>query len=371
MAERDWSVLVGPAYFVAMGVEHALLKRRAASVGPTAADYTKPDTVASLSMGVASLAVPITQLLVKRVVPRATKAGNVVLGAVAASAAIATVADRVATRAVSAVTRQRARRVAAAAGVATVAGGGVVLTASAAHLSSIERNWALRGRTRDLGTGVLPWTIALVGWDFAYYWNHRFMHEIRSMWAIHVPHHSSERYNLSTALRQPAASTFGVWFPLGLLSRIGVRPSLIAHSRAINLIYQFWIHTDTIRRLGPAEEVLNTPSHHRVHHGSNQRYLDRNHAGILIVWDRLFGTFQRELDEEPVVYGLTKNIDTFNTWTITTHEYRDMFADVADSTSWRDRLGFVLRSPGWAYRRRDELDHQRATVAEAAGVAAA
>ena len=116
-----------------------------------------------------------------------------------------------------------------------------------------------------------------------------------------------------------------------------MRPSLVEHSRAINLIYQFWIHTDTIRSIGKAEAVLNTPSHHRVHHGSNQRYLDRNHAGILIVWDRMFGTFQPELpDEDPVVYGLTKNVGSHNWWTVATHEYRQMFRDIADSHTWRD-----------------------------------
>lgn len=352
MAEKDWSVLVTPAYFAAMGAEHAVLRRRARRVGPTPADYTKDDTRASLSMGVASLAVPITQLLVKRFVPRASRLGNALVGAVAAGAVITTVADQVASRSSAPLLRRRARKVASIAGVATVAGGGVALAAGAAHLSDVQRNWQRRGSGRDLGTGWLPWTIAMVGWDFGYYWNHRAMHEVRGMWAIHVPHHSSEHYNLSTALRQPAASTFGVWFPLGLLSRMGVRPSLIAHSRAINLIYQFWIHTDTIRSLGPAEEVVNTPSHHRVHHGSNRRYLDRNHGGILILWDRLFGTFQRERDDDPVVYGLTTNIDSYNTWTIATHEYRDMFADVAASTTWRDRLGYVLGSPGWAYARR-------------------
>jgi sterol desaturase/sphingolipid hydroxylase (fatty acid hydroxylase superfamily) len=121
-------------------------------------------------------------------------------------------------------------------------------------------------------------------------------------------------------------------------------------------MYQFWIHTDTIRSLGPAESVLNTPSHHRVHHGSNQRYLDRNHAGILIVWDRMFGTFQRELpDDDPVVYGLTKNVGSHHWWTVATHEYRQMFRDIADSDTWRDRLSFVLRGPGWAFDRRAEL----------------
>ena len=182
------------------------------------------------------------------------------------------------------------------------------------------------------------------------------------MWAIHVVHHSSEHYNLSTALRQPVAGAFGVWVPYGLPARIGVRPSLIETSRALNLIYQYWIHTDLVRSLGPGEEVLNSPSHHRVHHGRNKRYIDRNHAGILIIWDRLFGSFTREREEEPVVYGLTSNIETYNLWTVATHEYRDMFREVAHSTNWRDRLGFVFRSPGWAYRRREQLAAGAAVV---------
>ncbi len=128
-----------------------------------------------------------------------------------------------------------------------------------------------------------------------------------------------------------------------------MRPSLVAQARAINLLYQYWIHTDVIRTLGPAERVLNTPSHHRVHHGSNQQYLDRNHGSILIVWDKLFGTFEPE--RAPVVYGLTKNIHTYNPARIATHEYRDIVRDVAQSTNWTDRLSFVLRGPGWAYRR--------------------
>ncbi|MBI4883809.1 MAG: sterol desaturase family protein [Actinobacteria bacterium] len=196
----------------------------------------------------------------------------------------------------------------------------------------------------------------MVGWDLIYYWNHRLMHEVRALWAIHVPHHSSEHYNLSTALRQPAADAFGVFVPYGALARLGVRPKLIETSRALNLIYQYWIHTDTIRRIPVIEPTLNTPSHHRVHHGSNKRYLDRNHGGILIIWDKLFGTFQRELPvEDPVVYGLTENIHSYNLAKITTHEYANIFRDVARSANWRDRLGFVLRAPGWAYARRDEL----------------
>ena len=123
---------------------------------------------------------------------------------------------------------------------------------------------------------------------------------------------------------------------------------MIEVARGVNLIYQYWIHTETIPKLGPVEEVLNTPSHHRVHHGSNRRYLDRNHGSILIIWDRLFGTFEREDDDEPVVYGLTKNIHTFDPLKVATHEHTAMLRDVARSTTWRDRLGHVLRGPGWS-----------------------
>jgi sterol desaturase/sphingolipid hydroxylase (fatty acid hydroxylase superfamily) len=187
--------------------------------------------------------------------------------------------------------------------------------------------------------------LAVIGWDFIYYWNHRFMHESRHLWAIHVVHHSSERYNLSTALRQPAADTLGTSVPYGLLCLAGISPELVATARGVNLLYQFWIHTETIGRLGPPEVVLNSPSHHRVHHGSNSQYLDRNHGSILIVWDRLFGTFERE--EQPVVYGLTKDIKTFNPGTIATHEFAAMLRDVAHSTGWVERISHVVRGPGW------------------------
>jgi sterol desaturase/sphingolipid hydroxylase (fatty acid hydroxylase superfamily) len=189
----------------------------------------------------------------------------------------------------------------------------------------------------------------VLGWDFIYYWNHRFMHESRYMWAIHVVHHSSERYNLSTALRQPVADAVGTFLPYSALVLLGIQPQLISSARGINLLYQYWIHTDSIRQLGPLEKVLNTPSHHRVHHGSNQQYLDRNHGSILIVWDRLFGTFEGEGD--PVVYGLTKNINTFNPIRAATHEHTAMLRDVARSQTWRERLEHVLRGPGWSDRR--------------------
>ena len=124
-------------------------------------------------------------------------------------------------------------------------------------------------------------------------------------------------------------------------------PRSIGSARSINLLYQYWIHTDAINRLGPVEGVLNTPSAHRVHHGSNGRYLDRNHGSILIVWDRLFGTFEEE--DEPVVYGLTRNINTFRPSRIASHEHLEMSADVARARTWRDRISYVVRGPGWSY----------------------
>ncbi len=201
-------------------------------------------------------------------------------------------------------------------------------------------------RVTDLGSSWLGWTVAMIGWDFAYYWTHRWEHEVRFFWAAHVNHHSSEYYNLSTALRQP-------WTPLLILATfpplalLGVSPELIMAAGGVNLLYQFWIHTEAIDRLPEwFEFIFNTPSHHRVHHGTNPQYLDRNHGGILILWDRMFGSFEPEVDR--VLYGITKNIHTFNLWRIFDHEYVAMFRDAARATTWRDRFGYVFRGPGWA-----------------------
>jgi sterol desaturase/sphingolipid hydroxylase (fatty acid hydroxylase superfamily) len=349
----DLTVLATPLYFVAMAVEDRWLRRRSATTGPTAADYTREDTLASLSMGVGSLVIVAQQRLLRRLVPGRTRAGTALVAVVGVATVATTVADRhTRTRAGAGEPRaadEVARRVSRVGGVTAVAGGAVTAMATTQYLGSSARQWE-RGRHRDLGTGVAAWLVALLGWDLVYYLNHRLMHEVRGMWALHVVHHSSERFNLSTALRQPV-SNFGVFVPYGALARLGVRPSLIEYSRGVNLLYQFWIHTDAVGTIGSAEKVLNSPSHHRVHHGSNGRYLDRNHGGILIVWDRLLGTFEPEDMAEPPVYGLTRNIDTFNPLRIVAHEYADIVRDVADSTTWRDRLSFVLRGPGWAPRR--------------------
>lgn len=199
-------------------------------------------------------------------------------------------------------------------------------------------------RVVDLGTGMLGWTVAMIGWDFAYYWNHRLEHEIRLLWACHVSHHSSQKYNLSTALRQPWTPYSSVLFypPLALL---GVSPWLILVVGGVNLVYQFWVHTEVITKLPRwFELIFNSASHHRVHHGSNGRYLDKNYAGILIVWDRLFGTFEEE--RERVVYGLTKNIATYNPLRIALHEYAAIARDVVKSRSLREAAGYVFGPPG-------------------------
>jgi sterol desaturase/sphingolipid hydroxylase (fatty acid hydroxylase superfamily) len=366
----DLTVAATPGYFATMAAEAAYLRRRAELVGPSPADYERRDTIASLSMGVASLVAPVVlQKLLKPITPGKGRFGKALVATAVGAVAVTTIADLVARRAEAsdptdaparttssgadavpnrATHRGRmARRVAKVAGVTAVVTGGTAITSTFASRTTADRMWQRR-IVRDLGTGPLALAGAIVAWDFIYYWNHRFMHTSRYMWAIHVVHHSSERYNLSTALRQPVADAFGTFLPYSVLAFFGIQPSLIMSARGINLLYQYWIHTDTIQRLGPLEEVFNTPSHHRVHHGSNPEYLDRNHGSILIVWDRLFGTFERE--DAPVVYGLTKNIETFDPGRIMTHEHSDMLRDVAQSTSWRERLSYVVRGPGWAYR---------------------
>ena len=197
-----------------------------------------------------------------------------------------------------------------------------------------------------LGGGVLAFAALLVLEDLCYYGFHRAHHEVRFLWAAHVNHHSSTHYNLSTALRQsPATPLTGPWFwlPLALL---GFTPAMILTANAWSLIYQFWIHTERIGRLGPLEAVLNTPSHHRVHHGRNLAYLDRNYGGIFIVWDRLFGSFEAE--GESVDYGLTKNLETYHPLRAAFHEWAALGRDLARASSLREALGYALRPPGWS-----------------------
>jgi sterol desaturase/sphingolipid hydroxylase (fatty acid hydroxylase superfamily) len=195
-----------------------------------------------------------------------------------------------------------------------------------------------------------PWTwIALFLLDdFAYYWFHRLHHTVRVLWGSHVVHHSSTYFNLSTALRQTwtPMTSLPFWLPLAFL---GFSPWMILLQQSISLLYQFFVHTERVGKFWrPIEFTWNTPSHHRVHHASNPAYLDRNYAGILIIWDRMFGTFEPEIERPH--YGLTKPVETFNIWRLQFHEYAAITADVRSATRWRDRVGFVFGPPGWLPR---------------------
>ncbi|GAB4201637.1 MAG: sterol desaturase family protein [Sandaracinaceae bacterium] len=206
--------------------------------------------------------------------------------------------------------------------------------------------WLHAHRLFDLSESAWwVWALLFVTEDLCYYWFHRVSHESRLFWAGHVNHHSSTHYNLSTALRQSWTTPLlgGIfWLPLPLL---GFSPTMVLTQQAVSLLYQYWIHLEWVGKLGPLEWVLNTPSHHRVHHGRNARYLDRNHGGILIVWDRLFGTFEEERERPD--YGLTKNIETFNPLRIAFHEWIAIGRDLRAARSLREAIGVVLGPPGW------------------------
>ncbi len=200
----------------------------------------------------------------------------------------------------------------------------------------------------EIGTAWWAWVLLFFAEDFTYYIFHRASHNCRFFWASHVIHHSSQNFNLSTALRQTWTGTltgfvFWLWLPL-----IGFHPIMILTMQAISLIYQFWIHTETIRTLGPLEWFMNTPCHHRIHHASNLKYLDRNQAGVLIIWDKLLGTFIKEDDEKPV-YGLTQNIHTYNPVKIAFHEWQDMWNDIKKQNTWQTRFSYIWKAPGWSH----------------------
>ena len=208
--------------------------------------------------------------------------------------------------------------------------------------------WLYQHRVITIGWQWWAWIACFVLDDFNYYLAHRVGHRSRWFWASHVNHHSSQHYNLSTALRQTWTGFFAAGFAFRIWPAfIGFHPAMIATCGAINLIYQFWIHTERIGKLPrPIEFVFNTPSHHRVHHGMDPEYLDRNYGGILIIWDRMFGSFQPEIFRPH--YGLTKPVDTFNIWKLETHEYVAIARDVRAATRLRDRIGYVFGPPGWS-----------------------
>lgn len=184
-----------------------------------------------------------------------------------------------------------------------------------------------------------------LGVDFLYYWFHRKSHEIGAFWAAHSVHHQSEEYNLSVALRQGAFQSFFSWVFYLPLAVLGFPPVVFITCSALNTLYQFWIHTRLIGKLGPLEWVFNTPSHHRVHHGRNPRYIDRNHAGVFIIWDRMFGTFVPETDEP--VYGVVKPLGSVNPFWANFAGWRDLISVSARATNLKDRLVPFVAAPGW------------------------
>jgi len=213
-------------------------------------------------------------------------------------------------------------------------------------------------RIFDFGTTVaniftreqLPiWILIIFADDFIYYWFHRASHKCRYLWASHVIHHSSKKYNLTTALRQTWTGKiitpliFWSWMPI-----IGFNPIMIVTMKSINLIYQFWIHTEIINKMPKFFEVVfNTPSHHRVHHGTDIIYVDKNYAGIFIIWDKMFGTFQMEVQRP--TYGLIHNIDTYNPLKIATHEWFGILKDMKFKNTLFNNIKYIFEPPGWSH----------------------
>lgn len=231
--------------------------------------------------------------------------------------------------------------------------------------------WFYQYRIFEIGFAWWAFVLIFFAEDFCYYWYHRLSHERRWLWASHIIHHSSQHYNLSTALRQTWTGLFSggwiLWLPLALL---GFHPILIVFQQGVSLVYQFWIHTEAIHKMPRwFEAVFNTPSHHRVHHAINLKYLDRNYAGILIIWDKMFGSFEPEDPNEPCEYGLIHQIGTFNPLRIAFHEWVNIFRDIfAGQRTFKDRLMYMFGPPGWSHDgSRQTVQQQRAETLAPSG----
>ncbi|WP_421121243.1 sterol desaturase family protein [Aquihabitans daechungensis] len=347
------SVLIG-----LMAGEAVLLHRRAV---PTQGNYEPLDTFASLNPA-RVVARKVLPALLPLLAPRGGRWGRVTLAAAASGFAVTSVADGWLRRhpptrrplgdAATAVrpggpvlpdATRLAERVSAVGGVATVVAGGVAAATTWSSLTSNEAMWARR-RLPALPRNLATLGLAVVAWDLLFYGNHRLMHEVRFMWAVHEPHHSSDRFNLSTAIRQTTTEPLGVFIPEGLLALVGFHPKVIGQARMINLLHQFWIHTEAIQTLGPLDRVVNTPSNHRVHHGNNPAYRSRNHGSTTVIWDKVFGTYAPE--EEPARYGPPDGNVTANPLRIMVHGHVSMLADIAKERSWRGRLRALVVMPG-------------------------
>ncbi len=196
-------------------------------------------------------------------------------------------------------------------------------------------------------SGIALWVAAAIGWDFCYYWYHRMGHEVSILWAAHSVHHQSEDYNLSTALRQTSTGFLFGWIFYLPLFIIGFPMDVLLTVGAINLIYQFWVHTQHINRLGVLDRILVTPSNHRVHHAQNEQYIDKNYGGIFVIWDRMFGSFAEESDADPVVFGVRKPLRNWNPVWANFQVYDYLLFDSRHTRRWRDKLGVWFRRTGW------------------------
>ncbi|APG62076.1 C-5 sterol desaturase [Sphingorhabdus lutea] len=229
-------------------------------------------------------------------------------------------------------------------------GAGILVGAAVLAIAT----WAYEFRIFDIGSDLptywWAWILCFIIDDFAYYIFHRSAHRVRWFWASHVNHHSSQFYNLSTALRQTWTGFLSMTFIFRMpLFFIGFPPEMVLIIGGFNLIYQFWIHSEAIDKMPRwFEYIFNTPSHHRVHHGTNAQYLDSNYAGVFIIWDRMLGSFVAEKDDDPVQYGLVHNLDSENIIIVAFHEWiaiaRDMWA-----APWRHKLSYLIREPGWSH----------------------
>lgn len=219
-------------------------------------------------------------------------------------------------------------------------------------VSYLALMWVWQFRVFDWGLSIAAGLVAFIIDDFRYYWYHRIAHTSRWVWAEHVNHHSSQHYNLSTALRQSWTGLFTGMFVLQVpMVLLGFHPALIAFVYGFNLLWQFFIHTEVVDKTwAPVELIMNTPSHHRVHHATNPRYLDANYAGTLIIWDRMFGSFVPELEEDRPRYGIVRNLGTFNPLKVATHEYVGIFKDVIQpNLTFRQRINYMIKPPGWSH----------------------
>ena len=191
------------------------------------------------------------------------------------------------------------------------------------------------------------WALALVGYDFCYYWLHRAGHRVAVLWAAHAVHHQSEDYNLGTALRQTSSGFVLGWLFYVPMAVAGVPPLVFGVVALVDLLYQYWVHTQQIGKLGWFDRWFCSPSNHRIHHAVNDVYLDKNYGGILIVWDRLFGTFREEADAVAIVYGTRAPLRSFNPLWANLQVYRDLALDAWRARSWADKLRLWIKPPGW------------------------